>query len=102
LLISDKGILGTQSLLNGQDGLPNNGWQQGGQPPIVFANLDFVWATNWENGPRFGQGAWTTALEALFAEHTSYTGRLQSAKIGKPHAVNFRWVEARHDFRGGW
>jgi ribonucleotide monophosphatase NagD (HAD superfamily) len=34
-----------------------------------------------------------TALEAIFAEHTNYTGKLQSTKIGKPHAVNFHWGE---------
>ncbi len=94
LLISDRGILGTESPLNGRSDLPNNGWQGGGQPMICFANPDFVWATNWDHGPRFGQAAWILALEAIFAEHTNYTGRLQSHKIGKPHATNFHWGEA--------
>jgi ribonucleotide monophosphatase NagD (HAD superfamily) len=93
LLISDRGILGTESPMNGRSGIPNNGWQNGGQPAIHFANPDFVWATNWEHGPRFGQGAWITALEAIFAEHTNYAGILQSHKVGKPHATNFHCGE---------
>jgi hypothetical protein len=93
LLVSDRGVLGTQGPLNGEVGLPNNGWQQGGQPPIILANPDFVWPTNWELAPRFGQGAWITALEAIFAKHTDYTGQLQSIKVEKPYEINFRWGE---------
>lgn len=43
LLLSKQGILGTYSEKNGDKSLPNNGWQQDGQPPIFFSNPDLFW-----------------------------------------------------------
>lgn len=46
LLLSKDGYLGTYSEKNGDSSLPNNGWQQDGQPKLYFSNPDLFWATS--------------------------------------------------------
>lgn len=38
LLMSKNGVLGTLSEKNGDCSFPNHGWQQDGQPKLIFSN----------------------------------------------------------------
>ena len=38
LMMSKNGVLGTLSEKNGDKSLPNNGWQQDGQPKLIYSN----------------------------------------------------------------
>ncbi|PTB76859.1 hypothetical protein M440DRAFT_19182 [Trichoderma longibrachiatum ATCC 18648] len=62
LLISHRGYLGTISDKNGNAQLPNNGWQQDGQPQLWISNLDLLWKTEYPVN-RFGTGAFVEALK---------------------------------------
>lgn len=93
LLLSSHGIIGTVSSSNGNFNMPSNGYQQNNQPPIFFSNSDLQHATDWPHSPRVSQGAFITALEALFFQHTNYTAQLQSTKIGKPYPSAFVYAE---------
>ncbi|KAL1918677.1 uncharacterized protein VTP21DRAFT_2699 [Calcarisporiella thermophila] len=59
------------------------------QVPIYFSNPDIIWSTDFPL-PRYGQGAFRLALDALF-EWT--TGRkLEYTQFGKPHAVTYEYA----------
>lgn len=64
LLLSKEGVLGTYSEKNGDARLPNNGWQQDGQPGLFFSNPDLFWATSYHM-PRLGQGGFQASLEGV-------------------------------------
>lgn len=91
LLMSKNGVLGTLSDKNGDTSLPNNGWQQDGQPAIIFSNPDLFWATDY-NLSRLGQGGFRAALEGVWSETTS-GATLTSTVIGKPHAHTYHYAE---------
>lgn len=91
LLLSRQGVLGTYSSKNGDRSLPNDGWQQDGQPPLIFSNADLFWSTTYHQ-PRLGQGAFQAALKGLWARVTGGK-ELQVTSFGKPFPETYRYAE---------
>lgn len=91
LLLSKDGVLGTYSEKNGDETLPNNGWQQDNQPPIYFSNPDLFWAAAYHQ-PRLGQGGFQAALAGVWAEVTNGASFSRTV-IGKPHALTYQYAE---------
>ncbi|KAI8284934.1 hypothetical protein K4K59_007299 [Colletotrichum sp. SAR11_240] len=91
LLLSRDGILGTYSSKNGDKTLPNSGWQQDGQPPLIFSNADLFWSTTYHQ-PRFGQGAFQAAVAGVWSE-VSGGVELQRTVFGKPFATTYKYAE---------
>lgn len=97
VLLSKNGIMGTLSDKNGNPSLPNNGYQQDGQPPLYFSNPDLLWAAKYHL-PRLGQGGFREALEGVWAAITggSPAGvKLQKSVMGKPHRPTYEFAEKR-------
>jgi len=83
-LVSSGGVLGVG---------PRASTDQIAYPDVIFSNPDLLWANDYP-APRFGQGAFAIALQALYKEVTG--GSLPSSAVfGKPHAVQYRLVEDR-------
>lgn len=100
LLLSQQGYVGTYSAKNGNDALPNCGWQQDGQPALYFSNADLFWSAGYHQ-PRLGQGAFQAALAGLWRRLTG-GHELARTSIGKPFADTYRFAERvlrryRHD-----
>lgn len=93
LLTSHKGYLGTISSKNGDTSLPNNGWQQDGQPAIWISNLDLVWRTEYPMN-RFGTGAFVEALKGVWSAATGGT-TLQYNALGKPMKATYDYAHER-------
>lgn len=91
LLMSRQGVLGTYSARNGDRSLPNDGWQQDGQPPVVFSNADLFWSTTYHH-PRFGQGAFQAALQGVWGRVTGGK-ELVRTSFGKPFAETYQFAE---------
>lgn len=91
LLLSQNGVLGTYSPKNGDVSLPNNGWQQDGQPKIYFSNPDLFFATPYHL-PRLAQGGFQAALQGVWDATTS-GAHLERTIIGKPHTETYRFAE---------
>lgn len=91
LLFSKQGILGTYSEKNGDTTLPNNGWQQDGQPRLFFSNPDLFWAAAYHL-PRIGQGGFQAAFRGLWIATTN-SSKLSTTTIGKPFYVTYRYAE---------
>lgn len=91
LLLSSKGILGTYSKKNGDKSLPNNGWQQDGQPHLYFSNPDLFWASSYHLN-RLGQGGFQASLSGVW-EATTDGAHLERTIIGKPHAHTYSYAE---------
>jgi len=91
LLLSKQGILGTYSEKNGDTSLPNNGWQQDGQPALYFSNPDVFWATSYHL-PRLGQGGFQASLQGIW-NATTGGAELTRTVIGKPYMVTYRYAE---------
>ncbi|KAF2433031.1 cat eye syndrome critical region protein 5 precursor [Tothia fuscella] len=96
LLLSQKGILGTTSAMNGKTNLPNKGYQQDGQPKLYFSNPDLWWAAKYHL-PRLGQGGFREALEGLWRAVTGGKGDVALGKeiIGKPYYKTYEYAEKR-------
>ena len=59
-------------------------------PPLFFTNPDFLFSGRFSS-PRLAQGAFRTALAAIYQQ---YTGRpLPYQLMGKPELITFRWAE---------
>ncbi|KAG6075377.1 hypothetical protein E4U30_005444 [Claviceps sp. LM220 group G6] len=93
LLISHKGYLGTVSSLNGTSSLPNNGWQQDGQPELWLSNLDLVWKTEYPVN-RFGTGAFLEALKGVWSASTD-GAELRYNALGKPSQFTYDYAHTR-------
>lgn len=91
LLLSKEGYLGTYSSKNGDETLPNRGWQQHNQPKLYFSNPDLFWAAQYHL-PRFGQGAFQAALQGVW-NATTGDAKLEMTVIGKPHAHTYEYAE---------
>ncbi|KAK9448151.1 HAD-like domain-containing protein [Limtongia smithiae] len=71
--------------------------------PVYFSNNDLLWANEYSL-PRFGQGAFRTAVEQVFEDFTGE--KLSSTIIGKPflftfeyaHTVLKRWREHKYGY----
>jgi HAD superfamily hydrolase (TIGR01456 family) len=94
ILLSQNGILGTLSRKNGDASLPNNGYQQDGQPPLYFSNPDLLWAAKYHL-PRLGQGGFREALEGVWAAMTGGGVELEKVVMGKPHQPTYAFAEKR-------
>jgi HAD superfamily hydrolase (TIGR01456 family) len=96
LLLSDSGVLGTRSPLNGNTSLPNNGYLQQNPPQLFFCNPDFDWATPYKL-PRFAQGAFYAALKGVWADDKPAGTSLDSVvhMCGKPTDESYRYAEKR-------
>jgi len=97
VLLSHHGIIGTLSERNGDTSLPNNGYQQDGQPPIYFSNADLWWAADYRL-PRLGQGGFRAALEGVWAAVTGGAEagvELHKTVIGKPYPLTYEFAEKR-------
>ncbi|KAF5721459.1 cat eye syndrome critical region 5 precursor [Fusarium mundagurra] len=93
LLISHQGYIGTVSNRNGNESLPNNGWQQDGQPGLWISNLDMLWKTNYPVN-RFGTGAFMEALKGVWSTTTNGT-ELQFSALGKPSNHTYKYAHDR-------
>lgn len=93
LLISHRGYLGTISDKNGDASLPNNGWQQDGQPHLWISNLDLLWKTEYPVN-RFGTGAFVEALRGVWAAATG-GAELQFSALGKPSRHTYEYAHDR-------
>ncbi|KAL6866808.1 HAD-like domain-containing protein [Trichoderma novae-zelandiae] len=93
LLISHRGYLGTISDKNGNAQLPNNGWQQDGQPQLWISNLDLLWKTEYAVN-RFGTGAFVEALKGVWAASTG-GAELQFSALGKPSRHTYEYAHDR-------
>ncbi|TVY57665.1 putative CDP-alcohol phosphatidyltransferase class-I family protein [Lachnellula cervina] len=91
LLLSKNGVLGTTSEKNGDPSLPNNGWQQDGQPQLFFSNPDLFWATSYHMA-RLGQGGFQASLQGVW-DATTNGAALKRTIIGKPHAATYEYAE---------
>ncbi|ODA83141.1 hypothetical protein RJ55_01651 [Drechmeria coniospora] len=94
LLVSREGYLGTISAKNGDGSLPNNGWQQDGQPPLWISNLDLFWKTEYPVN-RFGTGAFVEALKGVWSAVTSGAGELRFNALGKPSKFTYDYAHDR-------
>ncbi|KJK75137.1 hypothetical protein H634G_09483 [Metarhizium anisopliae BRIP 53293] len=93
LLVSHNGYLGTLSSRNGNRGLPNNGWQQDGQPELWISNLDLVWKTEYPVN-RFGTGAFLEALKGVWSAVTN-GAELHYNALGKPSQFTYDYAHTR-------
>jgi HAD superfamily hydrolase (TIGR01456 family) len=93
ILLSESGILGTQSKKNGDNTLPNNGYQQDFQPPLYFSNPDLLWAAGYHL-PRLGQGGFQHALEGVWSRLT-HGAELESTVMGKPSSLAYSFAEKK-------
>ncbi|KAF6828062.1 hypothetical protein CPLU01_08770 [Colletotrichum plurivorum] len=91
LLLSRGGVMGTYSAKNGDRSLPNDGWQQDGQPPLIFSNADLFWSTTYHQ-PRFGQGAFQAAVAGVWSQVTGGV-ELRRTVFGKPFATTYQYAE---------
>ncbi|KAI9800355.1 MAG: hypothetical protein M1825_004125 [Sarcosagium campestre] len=97
LLLSRQGLLGTVSSKNGDESLPNRGFQQDGQPALYFSNPDLWWAAAYHL-PRLGQGGFREALEGVWAATTGGPANgvhLHKKIIGKPYHDTYAFAEER-------
>jgi HAD superfamily hydrolase (TIGR01456 family) len=95
VLLSRNGIMGTYSEKNNDRSLPNNGYQQDGQPPLYFSNTDLLWAAGYHL-PRLGQGGFREAFEGVWAAVTGGPREgvdLQKTVIGKPFKETYDFAE---------
>lgn len=92
-LLSEGGYIGTLSKKNGDKKLPNNGYQQDGQPPLYYSNPDLWWAASYHLS-RLGQGGFTAAFDGLW---NSVTGgaKLTKTIMGKPNQPTYEFAERR-------
>ncbi|CEJ90809.1 hypothetical protein VHEMI06565 [[Torrubiella] hemipterigena] len=93
LLVSHQGYLGTLSSKNGNSALPNNGWQQDGQPDLWISNLDLFWKTEYPIN-RFGTGAFLDALKGVWSAATD-GAQLQYNALGKPNKNTYEYAHDR-------
>ena len=93
ILTSHQGYLGTLSAKNGDKSLPNNGWQQDGQPDVWISNLDLVWKTEYPIN-RFGTGAFLEALKGVWSAATG-GAELRYNALGKPLEATYRYAHDR-------
>ena len=95
VLLSREGIMGTYSEKNNNRKLPNNGYQQDGQPPLYFSNADLLWAAAYHLA-RLGQGGFREAFEGVWAAVTGGPREgvdLQKIVIGKPFKETYDFAE---------
>ncbi|KAI1250756.1 hypothetical protein MGN70_007814 [Eutypa lata] len=93
LLLSRGGVLGgPRSAKNGDPALPNCGYQQDGQPELLFCNPDLEWATQHRH-PRLAQGAFRAALAGVWRELTKGRAELRFGVCGKPSQTTFMYAE---------
>lgn len=84
ILLSDSGILGTQSL----------DLQHARQVPLFFSNPDLHWASQYHL-PRLGQGGFQAAFKGVWDAVTDGKIPLQYTLIGKPSQSTFEFAEKR-------
>ena len=98
LLLSEQGVLGTVSPKNGNQNLPNDGWQQDGQPTVYFSNPDLLWASEYHLD-RLGQGAFRRALGsvllAMIPVKRLKHWEFERTIFGKPTPTTFAFAERK-------
>ena len=97
VLLSREGIMGTYSAKNNDHTLPNNGYQQDGQPQLYFSNSDLLWAAAYPLS-RLCQGGFREAFEGVWAAVTGGPREgvdLQKIVIGKPFKGTYDFAEKR-------
>lgn len=91
VLLSDRGYVGTRRAAVGTPGGPASPDEAAAPSvPIFFSNDDLLWANPYPV-PRFGQGAFRVAVEALYAQLTR-GAQLRSTIIGKPHRFTYDYA----------
>jgi HAD superfamily hydrolase (TIGR01456 family) len=81
------------SRLNGDASLPNDGWQQDGQPRLWMSNLDLVWKTQYHIN-RFGTGAFLEAFKGVWSAVTDGK-ELSFEYMGKPSKLTYDYAHDR-------
>lgn len=89
LLNSEGGKIGTKRSLKSIDN------KKEPSIPIIFSNNDFVWANDYPL-PRFGQGAFRIAIEALYSEINQLQPheKLNSTIMGKPFKIQYDFAHS--------
>lgn len=91
LQLSHRGYLGTYSSRNGDQSLPlEERWQNDGQPPLIFSNIDLQWSTGYHQS-RLGQGAFHAAVRRVL-QALMYPWRykeITTFKFGKPFPATY-------------
>lgn len=108
VLLSEGGHVGTRRAAVGTPNGPATP-PEAATPsvPIFFSNDDLLWANPYPV-PRFGQGAFRVAVEALYAQLTR-GAHLESTIIGKPHRFTYdyanrvllEWTQKTHTASNG-
>lgn len=95
LLLSEKGVLHTRSVHNGNSKLPNNGYLQDGQPQIFYCNPDKNWPTD-HGLDRFAQGSFKAALEGTWTSQSggaNFVDNIHHISFGKPTCATYVYGE---------
>ncbi|KAF2434854.1 HAD-superfamily hydrolase [Tothia fuscella] len=92
LLLSQKGLLGTPSRMNG-NGMWRNGNLTDSQPKIFFSNPNVDFSTSYHL-PRLAQGSFKAGLEGVWKAKTGLDlPSSQSVQVGKPTQLQFQYGE---------
>lgn len=99
LLLSHRGYLGTYSSRNGDQKLASkNRWQNDGQPPLIFSNVDLQWSTGYHQS-RLGQGAFRGAVRNVMHKlaTTWREDDIKTFEFGKPFPPTYTHAWATLD-----
>lgn len=88
VITSDAGYLGTKVDPSKKDFADS--------PTVYYSNPDMVWATGYHL-PRLGQGAFQSALHAVWKDVGAPEGTLKYKKFGKPEEVTYHFAAQRLD-----
>lgn len=92
LMMSHRGVLGSNSSHNGNKNMPNKGFLQNEQPRVYLSNPDLIWSTAWHQ-PRLGMGAFNHALARVWEEVTD-GAEMFPIMLGKPNSMAYSFAEA--------
>lgn len=100
LLLSHRGYLGTYSSRNGDPSLPfKDRWQNDGQPPLIFSNVDLQWSTGYHQS-RLGQGAFRAAVSSVMRKlgpDNRFSRGIKTFEFGKPTIATYAHAWATLD-----
>lgn len=99
LQLSHRGYLGTYSSRNGDPELPlKQRWQNDGQPPIIFSNIDLQWSTGYHQS-RLGQGSFHAAVRRVLQRLMDGwpSKDIRTFEFGKPFPATYAHAWATLD-----
>lgn len=99
LQLSHKGYLGTYSSRNGDPDLHfQQRWQDDGQPPVIFSNIDLQWSTGYHQS-RLGQGSFHAAVRRVLQQLMDgwRSPDIRTFEFGKPFPATYAHAWATLD-----